>query len=112
MQRRKTSPRHWRSVTASGRKPPIYGGTTGRGCADRRLSPPPSPGPGLIDELNSIGRGSLISSDWDRAIVHSSWLNWAFAKESYAVARLLFRERHSPLKCARADARALPAADP
>ncbi|WP_308117055.1 hypothetical protein, partial [Streptomyces guryensis] len=28
----------------------------------------------------------------------SSWLNWAFTKESYAVARLLFRERYSPIE--------------
>jgi hypothetical protein len=41
---------------------------------------------------------SRISSDWDRAIVHSSWLNWAFTKESYAVARLLLRERSSPVE--------------
>ena len=30
--------------------------------------------------------------------MHSSWLNWAFTKESYAVARLLFRERYSPVE--------------
>jgi len=30
--------------------------------------------------------------------VHSSWLNWAFTKESYAVARFLFRERYSPVE--------------
>ncbi|MER7408492.1 hypothetical protein ABT373_40200 [Streptomyces sp. NPDC000070] len=39
-----------------------------------------------------------IRSDWDRVIVHSSWLNWAFTKESYAMARLLFRERSSPVE--------------
>ena len=30
--------------------------------------------------------------------MHSSWLNWAFTKESYAVARLLVRERYSPVE--------------
>ena len=30
--------------------------------------------------------------------MHSSWLNWAFTTESYAMARLLFRERYSPLE--------------
>ena len=30
--------------------------------------------------------------------MHSSWLNWLFTKESYAVARLLFRERNSPVE--------------
>ncbi len=41
---------------------------------------------------------SRIRSDWDRAIVHSSWLNWAFTKESYAMARLLLRERSAPVE--------------
>ena len=41
---------------------------------------------------------SRISSDRDRAIVHSSWLNWAFTKESYAMARLLLRERSPPVE--------------
>jgi hypothetical protein len=50
---------------------------------------------------------SRISSDWDRAIVHSSWLNWAFTKESYAVARLLFRERYSPVEVRPAHSRPL-----
>ncbi|MEU2744020.1 transposase [Streptomyces sp. NPDC007095] len=30
--------------------------------------------------------------------MHSSWLNWAFTNESYAVAHPLFRERYSPVE--------------
>ena len=30
--------------------------------------------------------------------MHSSWLNWAFTKKSYAMARPLFRERYSPVE--------------
>lgn len=30
--------------------------------------------------------------------MYSSWLNWLFTNESYAVARPLFRERHSPVE--------------
>ncbi|MEU9057278.1 hypothetical protein AB0D37_44340, partial [Streptomyces sp. NPDC048384] len=41
---------------------------------------------------------SRISSDWDRAIVYSSWLNWLFTNESYAVAHPLFRERYSSVE--------------
>lgn len=29
--------------------------------------------------------------------MYSSWLNWPFTKESYAMARLLLRERYSPV---------------
>ncbi|MEU9382040.1 IS701 family transposase [Streptomyces sp. NPDC048279] len=54
-----------------------------------------------ISSIPSVERSdsrSRISSDWDRAIVHSSWLNWLFTKEGYAVAHLLFRERNSPVE--------------